>query len=109
MKRVFVLASLTLVLLTFRNSAEWLIVYPADWVLPLKDYLNAFMTWFEQTFGWIFKGITILLEAPLGAVHVAVAAAARPSGLAHHSHPGASSRSRPGARSTISSAKSRKR
>ncbi|MEM7428546.1 MAG: ABC transporter permease subunit [Pseudomonadota bacterium] len=70
-KRIWIaLIAITLAMLALRESAGWLITYPSDWVLPIKDWLNGFMAWFEATFGWFFKGITAILEAPLGAVQV---------------------------------------
>ncbi len=64
------LLAATLVMLALREKAGWLITYPADWVVPLKDVLNTFMAWFEATFGFIFRGITAVLDVPLKAVQV---------------------------------------
>lgn len=57
-------------MLALRGKAGWLITYPADWVLPLKDILNTAMAWFEATFGFIFRGLTAVLDVPLKAVQV---------------------------------------
>lgn len=65
-----VLLAATLLMLALRGQAEWLIVYPADWVFPLKDLLNTAMAWFEATFGWIFRGLSAILDVPLKAVQV---------------------------------------
>ena len=64
------LLALTLAMLAVRDKAGWLIVYPADWVFPLKGILNSAMAWFEATFGFIFRGISVVLDVPLKAVQV---------------------------------------
>ena len=56
----------TLVLLALRSQMQWLIVYPKEWVAPLTMLFNDGMTWFVNTFGFIFRAISILLETPLG-------------------------------------------
>ncbi len=60
-----ILLAMTLVFLAFRNHAQWLIVYPADWVIPFTPVLNAAMTWFVEQAGWIFRGISAVLDVPV--------------------------------------------
>jgi glycine betaine/proline transport system permease protein len=55
----------TLITLALRNNAEWLVEYPTELVLPLTPMLNSAMEWFVATFGFVFQGISWLLEFPV--------------------------------------------
>jgi glycine betaine/proline transport system permease protein len=56
----------TLALLALRSQAQWLIVWPKDWVAPLTGQLNGAMNGFIATFGFLFRALSGLLAAPLG-------------------------------------------
>ena len=58
----------TLVCLAMRGEWEWMAKYPDDLVIPLSSWLNAIMDWVVEHFGWIFLGISWLLEWPIRAV-----------------------------------------
>ena len=60
------LLAATLALLAFRTQAQWLIVYPKDWVAPFTTVLNDAMKWFIDAFGFFFRGLSVLLAEPLG-------------------------------------------
>ncbi|MGI9463546.1 MAG: hypothetical protein ACR2OM_06385, partial [Aestuariivirgaceae bacterium] len=64
----FALLALTLVLLAFRDQAGWLITYPADWVVPLTERLNAAMRWTVDATGGFFRGMAAVLNVPMSAV-----------------------------------------
>ena len=66
----FGLLALTLLLLALRDQAAWLITYPSEWVLPLKDRLNAGMNWTVKYTGWFFRGVAAVLDIPMSAVQV---------------------------------------
>ncbi|NNE22336.1 MAG: ABC transporter permease subunit [Rhizobiales bacterium] len=66
----FALLALTLVMLAFRDRHDWLITYPADWVVPLIDVLNVAMKWLVDTTGWFFRGVSFVLDIPMTAVQV---------------------------------------
>ena len=61
-----VLIAATLALLALRTHAQWLIVYPKDWVAPFSTVLNIGMNWFIETFGFLFLSLSSLLAKPLG-------------------------------------------
>jgi glycine betaine/proline transport system permease protein len=50
------------------TALPWLVDYPKEWVLPVTPVLDGFMLWFVDTFGFIFKTITLVLEYPIAAV-----------------------------------------
>ncbi|MBL8711220.1 MAG: ABC transporter permease subunit [Rhodospirillaceae bacterium] len=52
----------------FNALLPWLKTYPAELVLPITPALNQFMSWFVDSFGFIFKGIAWLLQWPIAAV-----------------------------------------
>ncbi len=58
----------TLVCLAVRGEWEWMAKYPDDLVIPLSSWLNAIMDWVVEHVGWIFLGISWLLEWPIRAV-----------------------------------------
>jgi len=57
----------TLVCLAIQGEVAWLKNYPESMVIPLGDWLNLFMDWFVDLFGWFFHGIARLLEWPIKA------------------------------------------
>ena len=59
---------LTLVLLVQRDAIEWLIEYPAAWVVPITPWLNVFMAWVVEALGPTFRAISAALDVPMGAV-----------------------------------------
>ena len=54
-----------LICLYAQDDVGWLKVYPAEFVVPLADFLNVIMSWFVATFGWLFRGISWMLEWPV--------------------------------------------
>lgn len=70
-RRTLVWLAITIFLLvspSFNAALPWLKTYPAELVLPLTPALNAFMNWFVSSFGFVFKGLSWLLEWPIAAV-----------------------------------------
>ncbi|MEM7207336.1 MAG: ABC transporter permease subunit [Pseudomonadota bacterium] len=59
---------LTLVLLALRDSLGWLIVFPADWVIPVTEWLNAFMDWCVENLGAYFRAFSVFMDIPMSAV-----------------------------------------
>ena len=64
----FGLLAFMLVLLALRDEHAWLITYPDAWVVPLKDAMNDWMSWFVETTGWLFRGLAAALGVPMGAI-----------------------------------------
>ena len=64
----FGLLAFLLFCLALRTTASWLITYPDAWVLPLTPWLNSFMNWFVEAFGWLFRGISAVLAYPIKGV-----------------------------------------
>ena len=60
-----------LVTLAFRGDYPWLVDYPRDWVVPVADWVNAFMTWFIEVFRWLFRGVSWLISWPMDAISTA--------------------------------------
>ena len=58
----------TLVLIALRDTAGWLIEYPADWVVPITPWLNAFMLWCVDTVGPAFRAFSAAVDVPMTAV-----------------------------------------
>jgi glycine betaine/proline transport system permease protein len=40
-------------------------VYPAEWILPMTDWLNAGMDWFVAAFKPVFRALSAMMEYPL--------------------------------------------
>lgn len=59
---------LTLVMLAFRGSAEWLIKYPDDWVIPFTPWLNSIMQWCVDQFGAGFRAFSAMMDVPMNVV-----------------------------------------
>jgi len=64
----FGLIALTLAFIALRGSAAWLITFPADWVIPVTDWLNLFMDWCVEHFGPTFRAFSAVLDVPMSAV-----------------------------------------
>ncbi len=60
-----IVLAITLACLAVQGNQEWLAIYPEGWVLPVKEALNIGMTWFVNTFGWFFRGVSALLDWPI--------------------------------------------
>lgn len=60
--------AVTLLCLALQRQLPWLAVYPEAWTLPLSPWLNAGMRAVVDSVGWIFLGISWLLEWPIAAV-----------------------------------------
>ena len=58
----------TLALLALKDTAGWLIEYPAEWVVPITPWLNAFMQWCVDTFGPAFRAFSAAIGVPMTAV-----------------------------------------
>ncbi len=59
------LVLLMLALLILREKAAWSIVYPTAWVIPITDWLNAFMDWTVEAFGPFFRAFSVVLGVPM--------------------------------------------
>lgn len=59
---------LTLILLSIRSTAPWLIVYPEDWVLPISPVMNDAMGWVVTHTGAFFRSVSTALDVPMSAV-----------------------------------------
>ncbi len=46
----------------WRKDISWLLKYPAEWMLPVSDWINIVMQWFIDHFRWLFKTITAILN-----------------------------------------------
>ena len=55
-------------ILSVRSEIGWLSAPPTAARKPIVDAINAFMTWFVETFKWLFEAIAWLLEWPLAAL-----------------------------------------
>ena len=49
----------------FKDQIGWLTKLPAELVLPVAEWINAFMDWFIATFKWLFRSINWLLSWPM--------------------------------------------
>jgi glycine betaine/proline transport system permease protein len=58
-------AALAILIYIFRNSIPWADIYPADWHLPIADWIGAFMRWVIAVFFGVTRAISGLLELPL--------------------------------------------
>ena len=63
-----VLILATLALLALKDTAGWLIEYPAEWVVPITPWLNAFMLWCVDTVGPAFRAFSAAIGVPMTAV-----------------------------------------
>ena len=58
----------TLALLALKDTAGWLVEYPAEWVVPVTPWLNAFMAWCVDTFGPACRAFSAAIGVPMAAV-----------------------------------------
>jgi len=56
--------------LFFRAEHSWLVTMPANWLVPVSDWINIGMDWFIGTFKWLFRAINWLLNWPLIGVQI---------------------------------------
>ncbi len=64
----FGVIAVTLISLAVQDDVTWLKTYPEALVIPLSEWLNIFMNWTVEVFGWFFRGIAWLLEWPVKGV-----------------------------------------
>ncbi|MEQ9258719.1 MAG: ABC transporter permease subunit [Roseovarius sp.] len=62
------LIALTLGFMLLGDAADWLVAYPADWVLPVTPMLNDLMDWTVDTFGPAFRAFSAALDVPMSAL-----------------------------------------
>src|SRR5262249_54838107 len=55
----------TLLFLVLRDRVAWIALYPAGWVLPVADGINAFTDWFVGLFQPLFRAISFALDGPM--------------------------------------------
>ena len=58
----------TLALLALKDTAGWLVEYPAEWVVPVTPWLNAFMAWCVDTVGPACRAFSAAIGVPMAAV-----------------------------------------
>ena len=63
-----VLILATLALLALKDTAGWLVEYPAEWVVPVTPWLNAFMAWCVDTVGPACRAFSAAIGVPMAAV-----------------------------------------
>ena len=56
---------ITLALIGAQDHLKWLATYPKDLIVPFADVLNAIMNWLVEHVGWLFMGLSWLLEWPI--------------------------------------------
>ncbi|MDA7792311.1 ABC transporter permease subunit [bacterium] len=59
---------ITLALIGAQDHLKWLATYPKDLIVPFADVLNAIMNWLVEHVGWLFMGLSWLLEWPIKGV-----------------------------------------
>ncbi|MEM7080838.1 MAG: ABC transporter permease subunit [Pseudomonadota bacterium] len=62
------LIAATLLMLSVRDGAPWMMAFPADWAIPIAPALDAAMAWLVETAGGFFRGVTAALDVPMRAV-----------------------------------------
>jgi len=58
----------TLICVFIKNDIAWLGAYPDSWIVPVVGVLNVIMEYVIEYFGWIFRGISAILEVPMGLI-----------------------------------------
>lgn len=56
----------TLVCIMAKDNFAWLASYPETWIVPVVGGLNGFMGVVVEYFGWFFRGLSAVLEVPMG-------------------------------------------
>ncbi len=54
------------ILYTSPGIAPWAVDYPASAIVPIADWISAFMAWLRDNFTWLTRGISDLFAIPLG-------------------------------------------
>lgn len=49
------------------SIAPWAVTYPDGAVIPIADWISAFMAWLKRNFTWATRGLTDILSIPLQA------------------------------------------
>jgi glycine betaine/proline transport system permease protein len=57
----------TLLLYLQRDALPWASSYPDGAILPIADWIAAFMAWLKRNFTWLTRGVADLLNLPLKA------------------------------------------
>ena len=47
------------------DIAPWAVKYPSDAVIPIADWISAFMAWLKTNFTWLTRSITDVFNVPL--------------------------------------------
>ena len=47
------------------SIAPWAVKYPSYAIIPVSDWISAFMAWLKTNFTWLTRGITDILNVPL--------------------------------------------
>lgn len=61
----FALLGLTLALLGFRDSLDWVMVFPETWVVPLTGWLNSMMDGLVASVGPFFRAFSKMMDHPM--------------------------------------------
>jgi glycine betaine/proline transport system permease protein len=62
----------TAVCLTLRGALPWIVVYPADWTIPLAQWINLVADWFVALAQPIFRAVSAILTGPMRMVQGAL-------------------------------------
>ena len=57
--------TITALSLFLRADYTWLVTFPANWLIPVADWINLGMDWFVATFKWFFRAFNWVLNWPL--------------------------------------------
>ncbi|HEY7766167.1 MAG TPA: ABC transporter permease, partial [Aestuariivirgaceae bacterium] len=57
----------SLLLYLERDLVPWASSYPDGAIIPIADWIAAFMTWLKRNFTWLTRGVADLLNVPLKA------------------------------------------
>ncbi|MEM7403822.1 MAG: ABC transporter permease subunit [Pseudomonadota bacterium] len=58
----------TLLMLSVRDGAPWMMAFPAAWAIPIAPAIDTGMAWLVETAGGFFRGVTAALDIPMRAV-----------------------------------------
>lgn len=62
------LLGLTIFALFIDGAADWIVRFPAQWVVPITPWLNTGMSWFIDNFGAAFRAFSAAVNVPMSAV-----------------------------------------
>ena len=51
--------------IVLRERLSWMTEYPADWTLPVSEWINVVMDWLVERGRWLFRGIAWLMGWPM--------------------------------------------